>query len=683
MAQRKNFFQRLFGTQDVPIRKQESMMGYFGMPTGKSRDYDYHDLADEGYLQNAIVYRCVNEISKGASAVPIQIYAGDELLERHPLIDLMARPNPLQSRSEFISSLSGFLLLSGNCYILKTGNAGPPQELHFLRPDRVEINASRNKTIPDSYDYKINGKVSAKYPVDPETGKSDVKQIKLWNPIDDYYGASPLFAAAVEVDQHNLASNHNINLLSNGARPSGAVVFKPRDDQGFDVSLSESQRQQLLTDLNNRFTGSHNAGRPLLLEGDFDWKEMSLSPKDMDFINLKHMAATDIALCFGVPSQLVGVPDAQTYANVAEARLALYEETIIPHLKQIESDFNEWLVPMYGEGLEMRFDVDSIPALAERKRRTFENMVQAVNMGILSRNEAREEIGRSPVDGGDDLYISAALIPIGDTDVPEPEDPLSPEEVPDLEEGMDQPEAEEDIDEAMFEDEGDWFEDAIKAISDIDLTPTDSMKNEAQRGLDWRKEYGRGGTQVGLARANQLIRKERLSPDTVLRMYSFFSRHEVDKEGRGFRPSQEGYPSNGRIAWALWGGDAGFSWSTRKRNQIMTERDKQYEGLATKKVTGKVREGLSNKVKEHNEKYGDSKTKRVTLRMLEAVFRRGVGAYNTNRSSVRPSVIAQGGSDRWAYARVNSFLSALRTGRFRGGKHDTDLFPKGHPLSSK
>jgi hypothetical protein len=115
----------------------------------------------------------------------------------------------------------------------------------------------------------------------------------------------------------------------------------------------------------------------------------------------------------------------------------------------------------------------------------------------------------------------------------------------------------------------------------------------------------------------------------------------------------------------------------------MTERDKQYEGLATKKVTGKVREGLSNKVKEHNEKYGDSKTKRVTLRMLEAVFRRGVGAYNTNRSSVRPSVIAQGGSDRWAYARVNSFLSALRTGRFRGGKHDTDLFPKGHPLSSK
>ena len=80
-------------------------------------------------------------------------------------------------------------------------------------------------------------------------------------------------AAAVEVDQHNLASTHNINLLENGARPSGAVIFKPKDDGGFAVNLSESQRQQLLTDLNNRFTGTGNAGRPMLLEGDFDWKQ--------------------------------------------------------------------------------------------------------------------------------------------------------------------------------------------------------------------------------------------------------------------------------------------------------------------------------------------------------------------------------------------------------------------------
>ena len=681
MAEQKTFWQRLFNNQ--PVEKKESaMMGYFGVPSNKGKDYKYTDLADEGYLQNAIVYRCVNEISKGASAVPIQLYSGDDLLEQHPLLSLLDRPNPLQSRTEFISALSGYLLLSGNCYILKTGaEQGIPKELHFLRPDRVNINSNTNSTIPSSYEYKVGGKIVANYKVDQETGFSLVKHMKLWNPLDDFYGASPLFAAAVEVDQHNLASDHNINLLSNGARPSGAVIFKPKDTEGFPVNLSESQRQQLLTDLNNRFQGSNNAGRPLLLEGDFDWREMGLSPKDMDFLNLKHMAATDIALCFGVPSQLVGVPDAQTYANVAEARLALYEETIIPHLRQIESDMNEWLVPMFGEGLEMRFDIDSIPALAERKRKTFENMVTAVNSGILSRNEAREELGRSPVDGGDDLYISATLIPIGDTEVDEPDDPLGEEQVEDLPMEEDDNDDEMDL-EDMLDDKDEEFEDIIKALSDLDLTPTDGMKSEAQRGLDWRKEFKRGGTSVAVARAGQLIRKERLSPDTVLRMHSFFSRHEVDKQGKGFKQGQEGYPSAGRIAWALWGGDSGQSWARKKRNQIMAERDKKFEQKAPS-ISGKVKEGLAKKVKDHNEKYGDSPTKKVTLRMLSAVFRRGVGAYNTNPSSVRPSVRAQGGADRWAYARVNSFLAALRTGKFRGGKHDTDLFPKGHPLSSK
>ena len=102
-----------------------------------------------------------------------------------------------------------------------------------------------------------------------------------------------------------------------------------------------------------------------------------------------------------------------------------------------------------------------------------------------------------------------------------------------------------------------------------------------------------------------------------------------------------------------------------------------------KNLSAKVKEALKKKVDEHNEKYGKNPKKRVTLRTLEAVFRRGVGAFNTNPSSVRPAVRRQGGADRWAYARVNSYLFALRTGRHQGGKHDNDLFPKGHPLSSK
>ena len=570
---KQTIFERLFNTKTSET-KNSNMMGYFGVGTEEAKVYTYQELAKEGYLKNAIVYRCVNEISKGASSVPLLLKNGDEIVEQHPLIDLLNRPNPLQSYSEFFNSLFGYVLLGGNAYILKVGSEmGTPQELHQLRPDRMVIKGSGNP-IPDRYEYVVNGRVQKTYMVDQVNGYSEVKHVKLWNPLDDYYGLSPMSAAAVEVDQFNMSSKHNVNLLQNGARPSGAVIFKPQDDAGFAANLSESQRQQLLTDLNNRFSGAGNAGRPMLLEGDFDWKEMGLTPKDMDFHRLKNMAATDIALCFGVPSQLVGVPDAQTYANVSEARLALYEETIIPHLRKIQSDLNEWLVPLYDDRLKLEFDIDSIPALSERKRKTYENVTSAVREGIMTRNEAREQIGLSPVDGADGLYISANLFPLTDEAVPEVENPINDEDLEDYEEE----------DKEMDEEIANLLDDEVnkKAVSDIDTVPTDAMATEAQRGLNWRREFKRGGTSIGVARANQLVNKENLSPDTVKRMYSYFSRHEVDKQGKGFKKGSEGYPSAGRIAWALWGGDAGFGWSRKVRNQIENELDGKAEAGSLK-----------------------------------------------------------------------------------------------------
>jgi len=103
-------------------------------------------------------------------------------------------------------------------------------------------------------------------------------------------------------------------------------------------------------------------------------------------------------------------------------------------------------------------------------------------------------------------------------------------------------------------------------------SPTDGMASAARRALKWKEEGKRGGTRVGLARANQLANKEPLSSDTVLRMYSFFSRHEVDKKAEGFSSGENGFPSPGRVAWDLWGGDAGASWSKQKRDQIMNDR---------------------------------------------------------------------------------------------------------------
>ena len=726
MAGIRDFFSFL---QTKTIETKEAPQVYLNTTSANHyRRDNYEAYADEGYRQNAIVYRCVNEIANGAACIPFKAFQGDTELDQHPVLSLLNRPNPMQAGVEYFQAVYSYLLLSGNNYAIRSEVAGEVRELYLLRPDRIKVRASKT-TTPAGYDYIINGKVVKTYDANPLTGESEVKHMKLYNPLDDYYGLSPLMAAAVDIDNHNAINKHNISLLNNGARPSGAIVFKPTSDRGVAMQLSDGQRQQLQDDLDVKFKGPANAGRPLLLEGDFDWREMGLSPKDMDFLQQRNMAAKDIALCFGVPSQLIGIPDSQTYSNVQEARLALYEETIMPLARRVQSDLNEWLTPIYGDDIHIEYDFEAVPAMVERRRRIYENVAQAVREGIISRNEARERLGLEPISGGDDVYIAANLFPLGATETAPAEGKEAEQDDKDAY-GMDE-EAKQEVEKDVFTTEGEAedraeqigcvgthshetangtvfmpceshddydrltsevLDDDAKAESDVDTTPTDAMAKEAERGLAMRKEFNRGGTEVGVARAVQLVSKERLSPRTVRRMHSFFSRHEVDKRAEGFRQGEEGYPSAGKIAWLLWGGDSGQTWARRKAAALDKERDGKNEVIdimlqespiahneldQKAKISESVKKGLAEKVKEHNDKHGDKKGKRVTQRMLEAVFRRGVGAYNTNPSSVRPSV---SNPDQWAYARVNVFLAAVRTGRFKRGKFDTDLLPKGHPL---
>ena len=776
----KSAWKALFDTTERKYNTQPMVAYHQTGYNNRTRRDSYNDLATDGYVENAVAYRCVNEISNGASAVEFKLMRGEQRIEDSPLLDLLARPNPNCSQFEYFRQVYSYLLLAGNSYLLRIGEDNQmPKELHTLRPDRIQIKTS-NQMYPESYNLVVNGKTKAVYPVDQMNGQSDVKQIKTFHPLDDYLGLSPIMPSASDIDQHNLTNRHNAHLLVNGARPSGAVVYKPKDEVGAMTTLTDGQREQLRQDLQSRFTGSDNAGRTMILEGDFDYKEMGLSPKEMDFSNMKNLSARDIALTFGVPAQLVGIPDAQTYANMAEARLALYEETIIPLLRHVQSDLNEWLVPVYGEDLKLEYDIDGIPAITERRRMVTDNILRAVNEGVLTRNEARERLDLDPISGGNEVYIPANLFPLGSPEA-SPKQPLTGREAEKIAEEyygikrevrddvfttIEEAEARSielgcrgyhahtegettvfmpcqshsDYEEATGEElkqpadprmgEGRDVFDSVgeararaeelgcegthtlrtpdgnvympcsshaiylretgqnKAESDIDTKPTEAMAEEAQRSLDWRKEGKRGGTSVGMARARQLVNRQRLSPDVVRRMFSFFSRHEVDKEATGFRRGEEGYPSAGRVAWGLWGGDAGFSWSRKVRNQLNRERDDkelEEEVIAKaeediKEVSGKIKKTIANKVKEHNEKHGDKKGKRVTQGMLEAVFRRGVGAYRTNPESVRRNVM---GPDQWAIARVNAFLYAVRSGRFRSGQFDRDLLPRGHPLSKR
>ena len=599
------FFNKPISKKDAPTVMINRLEAYMGKSVRKYKDY-----AREGFQDNAIVHRCVKLIADSASAVKIKVFDGENELENHELISLLERPNPLQSGGEYFQSLYSYLMISGNSYLLRdTENETPPRELYLLRPDRIKIKSS-SSMIPEFYCYIVDGQIVREYPIDQNTGRGQLKQIKLWNPLDDFYGCSPMLACAYNIDQHNLAGLHNVALLKNGCTPSGMLKFEPKDETGMSATLTDDQRARLLQDLEERFQGSHNSGRPMLLEGNFDYQQLGLNPKDMDFLELLNLSAREIALCFGVPAQLIGIPEANTYSNMETAKLALYEETVIPLLTRVESDLNEFLSPLYNGDISIKYDLTSIPAMAEKTKQVYVNVTQAVQNGIMTRNEAREKLGLDEIQGGDELYIPSNLFPIGEVDQSSIEDNDQPvdaegnEKLYDLaygtkvEVGRDEYTTEEEAQDRADEigcvgthshetpdgtiympcETHDDYINAIandKALADLNLKPTTTMSNNAKRGLEMRKEFGRGGTQVGLTRANQLVNRTNLSPDTVLRMYSFFSRHEVDKQATGFNSGEEGYPSNGKIAWLLWGGDAGFSWAKSKRDQIMRERGKK------------------------------------------------------------------------------------------------------------
>lgn len=353
---------------------------------------DAAKFADEGYRRNVIAHRAISMIATAAGSVPWKLSqrrsrSGMQVVEAHPLLSLLNKPNPLQGGTELCEALYAFKLIAGNAYLHAIGPRGEaPLELHVLRPERVSIVPGQGG-IPKAYRYTIDNR-TLEIPVDAITGQSRVLHFKHFNPLDDWYGLSPMEAAAYSIDQHNQCGAWNQGLLQNGARPSGALMVKAAEGQP--GTLSETQYARLRQQLDEQFSGALHAGRPLLLEGGLEWKEMSLNPKDMDFINIKHSSARDIALAFGVPPQLLGIPGDNTYANLAEARLALWEQTILPLLEHVTDALNNWLVPMFDSSLELSLDTDAIPVLAAKRDAFWERISKA---DFLSADEKRHLLG--------------------------------------------------------------------------------------------------------------------------------------------------------------------------------------------------------------------------------------------------------------------------------------------------
>jgi HK97 family phage portal protein len=353
---------------------------------------DYAALGREGYARNAIVYRSVRMIAEGVASVPWLLYEGAAELDAHPLLTLLARPNRRQAGAEFREAVIGHLLVAGNAYVEAVsadadGGKGV-RELHALRPDRMKVVPGADGW-PEAYEYSVGGR-TVRFADPGEGGLSPILHLSLFHPLDDHYGFAPIEAAAVALDIHNAAGAWNKALLDNSARPSGALVYSAKDGGNLSAGLYEG----LMGELGVGFPGAARAGRPLLLEGGLDWKAIGLSPRDMDFLEAKNGAAREIALAFGVPPMLLGIPGDNTYSNYQEANRAFWRGTVLPLVARVTASLGAWLAPAFGEGLRLAYDTDPVEALGADRDALWKRVGAA---DFLTVDEKRAAVGYGPM----------------------------------------------------------------------------------------------------------------------------------------------------------------------------------------------------------------------------------------------------------------------------------------------
>ena len=346
-----------------------------GRPVWTPRTYEH--MTREGFGKNAVAYRCIRMVAEACASIPLRVEFEGKRAAEHPLQRLIDRPNGEQGGEALREAVYGGLMTSGNAYVEAAVFEDAPAELWSLRPDRMKVVPNR-KGWPEAYEYSAGG---AKVLIGrDETGWLKVLHVKLWHPYDDCYGFSPLEAAGAAIDVHNASGAWNKALLDNAARPSGALVYGAKASE----RLSEDQFNRLREQLSDTYAGKDNAGRPLLLEGGLDWKPMSLTPAEMDFSEGRYAAARDIALAFGVPGQLLGIPGDNSYANYKEANAAFWRNTVLPMAGKVTRALSAWLGEKF-QGARIVCDVEGLPALAAERDALWARLEAATVLGDAER----------------------------------------------------------------------------------------------------------------------------------------------------------------------------------------------------------------------------------------------------------------------------------------------------------
>lgn len=383
----ENFISRWFRTGGVKHEQKSanSFVSLYGAGQADWSGRSYVSLTRNGYARNPVARRSIALIAQSAARVPLVVDMQGERASNHPALDLLLTPNPTCAGPELIEEALTHLMLNGNAFVelIKVGD--DRFQLYVLRPDRVAPVIDSDGWVK-AYDYKVGGK---KRRITPSSANpKPLIHLREIHPLNDHFGHAPIEAAMDAIDTHNKASEWHKALLDNAARPSGALVYSA--DAG---SLTHEQFMRLKEELNASFQGAGNAGRPMVLEGGLDWKSLSMSPRDMDFIETKNAAARDIALAFGVPPMLLCLAGDNTYANYKEANRAFWRQTMIPQMVKLCAVFTRDLKAIFPGDWRLVPNFEAIEAIADER---LANWSTIDTLNTLNEAEKRHLFGLPP-----------------------------------------------------------------------------------------------------------------------------------------------------------------------------------------------------------------------------------------------------------------------------------------------
>jgi HK97 family phage portal protein len=430
-----NLTKQIFGTKEQSSMETKSTVNpydftFLSNNIGQVQAFSNFDALTiiRNYETIAPLNSAINLIGGAVGGLPIVVKdkGTQEIVDDHPVLDLLDSPNMNEQRTKesLMSQLAIWRVMEGDAYLEIPGPiTKEPMELFIFKPQNMDIQANGgNSTETYRFQSSTQSKIFKREVVSGRIvglgEDGELLHIKNFNPrasnlqLDGMSEVLPLF---FEVNQYLESSNHNLSLLRNGARPSGALTLNSTST-GMPAQLTEEQFSRMKVEMEECYQSSNNAGRPMVLEGGLSWQEMGLSPRDMDFLNLKREAEQQIYKGLGVPIQLkmdVGT----TFNNKSEARLEFYENRVIPLANELLSSMTSLLMPRFkqSDDLELAVDMDNVDALAIKRQARTESIS---SNAVMTLNEKRNALNLKDIESGDQVFTQSGLGIAGDTSDP-------------------------------------------------------------------------------------------------------------------------------------------------------------------------------------------------------------------------------------------------------------------------